>query len=125
MSPPRTSSIPVIQLATSSPVMPEQTLFDTAINVLRPKLITIHGVAIPFPYGGKQRLVSVDLEIQALQSRGLGPFDAVNALNNDLPIRTSNGATTYLKDVAYVRDGFQPQTNIVRQNGERWNAGKS
>jgi multidrug efflux pump subunit AcrB len=145
------SSIPVVQLATSSQVMPEQTLFDTAINVLRPQLITIPGVAIPFPYGGKQRLVSVDLDIQALQSRGLGPFDVVNALNtqnlilpsgtakfgsveynvsldaspdaisglNDLPIRTANGATTYLKDVAYVRDGFQPQTNIVRQNGER------
>ncbi len=63
------SSIPVVQLALSSPVMSEQALFDTAINLLRPQLITIPGVAIPFPYGGKQRLVSVDLDIQALQAR--------------------------------------------------------
>ncbi len=32
---------------------------------------------------------------------------------------TRNGATTYLSEVAHVRDGFSPQTNIVRQNGER------
>ncbi len=145
------SSIPVMQLALSSPVMAEQTLFDTAINQLRPQLVTIPGVAIPFPYGGKQRLISVDLDLQALQGRGLGPADVVNALNaqnlilpsgtakfgttefnvsldaspdaieglNDLPVRTANGTTTFLKDVATVRDGFQPQTNIVRQNGER------
>lgn len=145
------SSIPVMQLALSSPTLPEQTLFDTAINALRPQLVTIPGVAIPFPYGGKIRLISVDLDLQALQARGLGPADVVNALNtqnlilpsgtaklgeteynvsldaspdaiqglNDLPIRTTNGATTYLRDVAYVRDGFSPQTNVVRQNGER------
>jgi CzcA family heavy metal efflux pump len=145
------SSIPVMQLALSSPTLPEQTLFDNAINVLRPQLVTIPGVAIPFPYGGKIRLISVDLDLQALQARGLGPADVVNSLNtqnlilpsgtaklgdkeynvsldaspdaiaglNDLPVRTQNGATTYLRDVAYVRDGFSPQTNIVRQNGER------
>jgi multidrug efflux pump subunit AcrB len=145
------SSIPVVQLALSSPTMAEQTLFDTAINQLRPQLVTIPGVAIPFPYGGKQRLVSVDLDLQALQARGLGPADVVNAFNsqnlilpsgtakfgateynvnldsapdaisglNDLPVRTSAGTTVYLKDVAYVRDGFQPQTNIVRRDGQR------
>jgi multidrug efflux pump subunit AcrB len=150
------SSIPVVQLALSSPTLPEQTVFDNAINVLRPQLITIPGAAVPFPYGGKNRLISVDLDMPALQSRGLSPADVVNAVNlqnlilpsgtakfgnteyavrmngspdtiaalNDLPVRTTPGAggantTTYLRDVAQVRDGFQPQTNIVRQNGER------
>ena len=145
------SSIPVIQLALSSPTLPEQTLFDTAINVLRPQLITIPGAAIPFPYGGKQRVISVDLDIQALQARGLAPIDVVNAINtqnlilpsgtakfgpteynvrlnsstdaidelNDLPVRTSGGATTTVRDVAQVRDGFSPQTNVVRRDGER------
>src|SRR5882757_6967956 len=47
------SSIPVVQLAMSSPTLPEQAVFDNAINVLRPQLITIPGVAVPFPYGGK------------------------------------------------------------------------
>jgi multidrug efflux pump subunit AcrB len=145
------SSIPVVQLALSSPTLPEQTVFDNAINVLRPQLITIPGAAVPFPYGGKNRLISVDLDTAALQARGLSPVDVVNAINlqnlilpsgtakfgateytvrmngspdaiaglGDLPVRTSGGATTYVRDVAQVRDGFQPQTNIVRQNGER------
>jgi len=145
------SSIPVIQLALSSPTLPEQAVFDAAVNQLRPQLITIPGVAVPFPYGGKNRLISVDLDTAALQARGLSPADVVNAVNlqnlilpsgtakfgeteytvkmngspdaiaglNDLPVRTANGTTTYLRDVAYVRDGFSPQTNIVRQDGAR------
>lgn len=145
------SSIPVIQLALSSPTMPENRLFDATVNQLRPQLVTIPGTAIPFPYGGKTRLISVDLDIPALQARGLAPSDVVNAVNsqnlilpsgtakigateysvamnsspsvidglNDLPVRTINGATTYLRDVAQVRDGFSPQTNIVRQDGVR------
>ena len=145
------SSIPVVQLGLSSPTLPEQTVFDAAVNTLRPQLVTIPGVAIPFPYGGKNRLISVDLDMQQLQARGLAPADVVNAVNlqnlilpsgtakfagteytvrmngspeaiaglNDLPVRTSGGTTTYLKDVAYVRDGFVPQTNIVRQDGAR------
>ncbi len=145
------SSIPVIQLGMSSPTRPEQALFDAAINTLRPQLITIPGVAIPYPYGGKNRLISVDLDTQALQSRGMSSADVVNAINvqnlilpsgtaklgpteytvrmngspdaiaglGDLPVRTVNGATTYIRDVATVRDGFSPQTNIVRQDGVR------
>jgi multidrug efflux pump subunit AcrB len=145
------SSIPVVQLALSSPTLPEQAVFDNAVNVLRPQLITIPGAAVPFPYGGKNRLVSVDLDTAALQARGLSPVDVVNAINlqnlilpsgtakfggteytvkmngspdaiaglGDLPVRTSGNATTYLRDVAQVRDGFAPQTNIVRQNGAR------
>ncbi|MEJ8853942.1 efflux RND transporter permease subunit [Variovorax robiniae] len=145
------SSIPVIQLALSSPTRAENSLFDAAINQLRPQLITIPGAAVPFPYGGKNRVISVDLDTKALQARGLSPADVVNAVNtqnlilpsgtvklggteynvrmngspdeivglNDLPVRTVNGATTYLRDVAQVRDGFSPQTNIVRQDGVR------
>ena len=145
------SSIPVIQLGISSPTMPEQAVFDAAINQLRPQLVTIPGVAIPFPYGGKIRLISVDLDTQALQARGLTPADVVTAVNtqnlilpsgtakfgeteynvrmngspdaisglNDLPVRTSGTATTYLRDIAQVRDGFSPQTNVVRKDGER------
>ncbi|MFL5521676.1 MAG: efflux RND transporter permease subunit, partial [Gemmatimonadales bacterium] len=56
------SSIPVIQLALSSPTLPEQTVFDNAVTQLRPQLVTIPGVAIPFPYGGKIRVISVDLD---------------------------------------------------------------
>src|SRR5581483_45024 len=75
------SSIPVMQLALSSPTLPEQSVFDAAVNQLRPQLVTIPGVAIPFPYGGKNRVISVDLDMAALQARGLTPADAVAAIN--------------------------------------------
>src|SRR4051795_5944617 len=145
------SSIPVIQLSLSSSTLQEQQVFDAGVNQLRPQLVTIPGVAIPFPYGGKIRVISVDLDMQELQARGLSPADVVNAVNtqnlilpsgtakigeteytirmnaspdaiqglNEMPVRTMNGATTYIKDVAQVRDGYQPQTNIVRRDGER------
>ncbi len=145
------SSIPVVQLGLSDPTMSEQQLFDTAINFLRPRLVTIPGAAVPYPYGGKFRLVSVDLDTAALLAKGMTPMDVVNAVNtqnlvlpsgtakigiteftvsvkgspetiaglNDLPVRSVRGATTYLREVAHVRDGFQPQTNIVRQDGQR------
>ena len=145
------SSIPVVQLGLSSGTLPEQSIFDNAINILRPQLINIPGVAIPFPYGGKNPLISVDLDTNALQARGLSPADVVNAINlqnlilpsgtakfgpteytvkmngstdtiaalNDLPVRSVNGATTTIGDVAFVRNGYAPQTNIVRQDGQR------
>jgi CzcA family heavy metal efflux pump len=145
------SSIPVVQLGLSSPTMPEQALGDTALNFLRPQLITVPGAAIPYPYGGKTRVVSVDLDTQAMLAKGLTPSDIVNAVNaqnlalpsgtakigsteytvamngspdtiaglNNIPVLAKNGSTTYLSEVARVRDGFTPQTNIVRQNGTR------
>ena len=145
------SSIPVIQLGLSSPDLSEQQLFDAALNSLRPQLITIPGAAVPFPFGGKSRLISVDIDTPALQARGMTPNDIVTAINaqnlilpggtakigadeytvdlhgspdtiaglNNLPVRTVDGATTYLREVAHVRDGYSPQTNIVRQNGTR------
>jgi multidrug efflux pump subunit AcrB len=145
------SAIPVVQLGLSSPSMTEQAVFDAAVNFLRPRLVTIPGVAVPWPYGGKQRVISVDLDTDALLAKGLTPNDVVNAVNaqnlvlpsgtakigateftlatngspdtiaglNRIPVLTRNGATTYLSEVAHVRDGFSPQTNIVRQNGER------
>jgi len=38
---------------------------------------------------------------------------------NDLPVKTTKGSTLYMRDVAHIRDGFAPQTNIVRQDGNR------
>ncbi|MPV66644.1 efflux RND transporter permease subunit [Burkholderia sp. BE17] len=145
------SSIPVIQLGLSSTTLSEQSLADIALNFLRPQLITIPGAQVPFPYGGRTRVVAIDLDPQALLAKGLTPADIVNAVNaqnlvlptgtakmgqteyridtnasadtvadiSRLPIQTVNGATTYLREVASVRDGFAPQTNVVRQNGQR------
>ena len=145
------STVPVLQLGLTSDTLSEQELFDYGNTFIRVQLATIQGAATPFPYGGKQRYISVDIDSAALQAKGLSPVDIVNAVNaqnlilptgtaklgsleynvelngspqsiaelNDLPVKTQNGATIYLKDVAHVRDGFSPQTNIVMNNGQR------
>src|ERR1035438_1630764 len=94
------SAIPVIQLGLSSPSMTEQAVFDSAVNFLRPRLVTIPGVAVPWPYGGKQRVISVDLDTDALRAKGLTPNDVINAVNTQnliLPSGTAKiGGTEYV-----------------------------
>ncbi len=145
------STVPIIQVALSGEGLTEQNLADIGINQLRTPLVTVPGAAIPYPFGGKQRQIQIDLNPEALQARGLSGQDVANALaaqnlitpvgtekiggfeyniqlNNsplkieelgDLPIRTVNGAMVYIRDVASVRDGNPPQTNIVHVNGNR------
>jgi multidrug efflux pump subunit AcrB len=75
------SDVPVLQLSIGSATRSEQELFDLAWNHLRPQLITIEGVQIPYPYGGKQRAVLVDLDPQKLYSYGISPGDVSAAVN--------------------------------------------
>src|ERR1019366_2135967 len=145
------SAVPILQLGLKAQGMSEQELFDNALNIIRSQMTTVPGAAVPWPYGGEVRQVAVDLDIPALQAKGLSPVDVINAISaqnlalpsgtaklgsteynvemngstetiaalNDLPIKTSNGATTYVRDVAFVSDGFSPQINIVRMDGQR------
>jgi multidrug efflux pump subunit AcrB len=145
------SSVPIIQLGLSGQGLSEMQLNDYGLNFIRTQLVTVPGAGIPYPYGGKQRQVQVDLNLPALQSKGLSPADVVNTIGqqnlilpagtmkigpfeyqletnsapttiqglNDLPIRQVNGAMVYIHDVAHVRNGFPPQTNIVRVDGQR------
>ena len=145
------STVPILQLALSGKGLSEQQLFDLGQNQVRPPLITIPGLAMPFPSGGKQRQVQIDLNPLALQSKGLSAQDVGNAIAaqnqinpagfvkigatqysvrlnnaptsiealNDLPVKVVNGATIYMRDVAYVRDGNGPQQNVVHVEGSR------
>ena len=145
------SSVPVLQLGLAGKGLSEQQLFDYAVNFIRTRLVTVPGVAIPYPYGGKQRQVMIDIMPQLLQAKGLSAVDVVNAVSqqnlilpagtskigqfeydvelnsspdrvqelNDLPIKSEGNTTIYIHDVAHVRDGFSPQTNIVRRDGQR------
>src|SRR5437764_10376887 len=145
------SSVPVLQLALSGHNLSEQELNDYGLNFIRTRLITVEGAAVPYPYGGKQRQVQIDLNPALLQAKGLSPTDVVNAVSaqnlilpsgtaklgtreyeiatnsapgsigelNNLPIKQIGSTTVYIKDVAYVRDGFPPKTNIVRVDGKR------
>ena len=93
------STVPILQLALSGEGMSEQNLFDVGINSVRPPLVTIPGAAIPYPYGGKQRLVQIDLNPAALQARNLSAQDVANALsaqNLIVPIGTQKiGSVEY------------------------------
>lgn len=146
------STVPILELGLSGQGISEQALNDYGLNTIRPQLVTVQGAAVPYPYGGKQRQVQVDLNTQALQAKGLSPLDVVTAISaqnlilptgtskigskeydvdianaapqtiaqlNRIPVKTIGTTTIYIGDVAWVRDGFPPQTNIVRVNGQR------
>ena len=145
------SSVPILQLALSGKGLQEADLNDIAMNFLRPQLVTVAGAVVPYPYGGKQRQVMIDLNPAQLQSKQLSPFDVVQAVNNqnlllpsgtakigqfeydvdmnyspkriqeinEFPVKVVNNSTIYLRDVANVRNGFGPQTNIIRRDGQR------
>ena len=146
------SNVPVLRIGLSGKGLDEQRLNDLALQFVRTQLITVPGAAVPYPYGGKQRYVSVDLNYQKLQALGMTPIDVVSAIANQnvilpsgtmkiaqfeyqvgmnasplaieglnaIPIKTNpNGSTIYVRDVANVRNGFVPQTNIVRFDGSR------
>src|SRR5256712_1731858 len=143
------ASVPVLLASLSSDQLPEEQLNDLGNNFIRTQLVTIQGAAVPVPYGGKLRVVNVDIDPDALYARGLSPQDVTNAiltqniilpagtakigtreydialngspviLNdlNHIPIRYVNGAMVNVGDVAFVHDGFNPQTNLVRRDG--------
>jgi multidrug efflux pump subunit AcrB len=145
------SSVPILQFALSSKELSETTIFDDANQIVRTFVTGVRGAATPYPYGGKQRQIQVDLNPQALLAHGLSPSDVVTAIGqqnlilpsgtekigdleysvklngspqqiddlNNAPIRTVNGITTYIRDVAHIHDGSPPQTNIVRVDGQR------
>src|ERR1700694_5791436 len=145
------ASVPILQLGLSSKTLREQEIFDLGNNFIRTPLGTVQGASVSYPFGGKNRAVMVDLNLDDLYAKQLAPIDVSNTLTlqnlilpagtaklggteyqikvnssplildelNNLPIKTVNGATVYIKDVAQVRDGFSVQNNIVRTNGAR------
>lgn len=143
------SSVPVIQLALNSEKLSEAQIFDLGNSFIRTQLSSVPGVSLPYPYGGKQRQIQVDIDPDALRAKGISAQDVTNAISaqnlilpagvqkigdlayfiklnaspvnvadlNDLPIRSVNGSIVYVRDVAHVRDGSPPQTNMVRVDG--------
>jgi len=93
------STVPVLQYSFSSPTMSEQQVNDATVNQVRVGLISVPGAVIPYPYGGKVRVVDVDLDLPALKSKGIQPEDvlsAINAQNLVLPSGTAKiGPTEY------------------------------
>jgi multidrug efflux pump subunit AcrB len=145
------STVPILQLALSSDELSEAKIFDISNSIIRTALATVQGASMPFPYGGQQRQVQVDLNPDALRARGLSGNDVTEAIAaqnlilpagvqkigdleyfvevnstptqiedlNNVPVTTRNGSVVYVRDVAHVRDGYPPQTNIARRDGHR------
>ncbi|HEY2406881.1 MAG TPA: efflux RND transporter permease subunit [Polyangiaceae bacterium] len=145
------SNVPIVQVALGSETLSEQQLFDLGVNFVRADIATTPGAQIPWPYGGKQRQIMIDLDLKRLYPLGLSPRDVNDALGlgnvvlpsgtakmgvteypivvngspeaideiGAIPIKTVNGAVVYIRDVANVRDGNSPQTNMVHVGGRR------
>src|ERR1700691_5980249 len=143
------TDVPIIQLSLSSKSLPDTKLNDLGQNIIRPDLAVVHGAEVPYPYGGKPRIIMADLNAQALQSRGIslsdiskallhqnvilpagdvkiGAKDYMLSMNNSpdvieainaFPVKTVGNNTVFMRDVAYVHDGFQVQTNSVSVDG--------
>src|SRR5262249_37580292 len=93
------TSVPIVQIAVSSDTLTEQQIFDYAANFVIQRLGTVQGARVPQPWGGKQRQVMVDLDLDALYARGLSPNDVSTAIANQnliIPAGTAKmGATEY------------------------------
>ena len=76
------TDVPIIQLSLSSKSLPDSKLNDLGQNIIRPALAVVHGAEVPYPYGGKPRVIMADLDMQALQARGLSPSDVSAALQH-------------------------------------------
>ncbi len=145
------SSVPILQLSISGTGLSEQQLNDNSLNFIRPQLVTVPGAVVPNPYGGKLRQITISMDQQAMQSKGVSPADVLAAMAAQnvvmpsgtakigvneydvrtnsaprsidelsvLPIKQTDGATIYIRDVATVSDGAAFQTNVVRENGRR------
>jgi multidrug efflux pump subunit AcrB len=145
------SNVPILQLALQSDSLSEQQLFDYGTNFIRGDIATIQGAQLPWPWGGKQRQIMIDIDPQRLFGWGLSPRDvsaAVSAQNlvvptgtakigsneypialnatpevldeiANIPVKVVRGTPVYIRDVASVRDGYAPQTNIVHVEGRK------
>ncbi len=145
------SNVPILQIGLESDTLSEQQLFDYGVNFIRADIATVPGAQLPYPYGGKQRQVMIDIDPKKLYAWGLSPRDVNNALGlqnvilptgtakmgveeypvlmnsspelipqlGDIPVKSVNGTTVYIKDVASVRDGYAPQTSMVHVSGKR------
>ncbi|MFI5297342.1 MAG: efflux RND transporter permease subunit [Polyangiales bacterium] len=145
------TNVPVLQLSLGSDTLPEQQVFDQWMTIARNTIVTAQGAQSPYPFGGKNRQIMIDLDLAKLYARGLSPNDLTTAIAGEqlilpggtakigtqeyqvllnssvekisdlanLPIKSVNGATVYVRDVATVRDGYAPQQSLVHVDGKK------
>jgi multidrug efflux pump subunit AcrB len=75
------ASVPILQYSLASKKFSEQEIQDMAMNRVKVGLSTVRGASVPYPAGGKVRVVAVDIDLAALKAKNLAPQDVVNAFN--------------------------------------------
>jgi multidrug efflux pump subunit AcrB len=95
--------------------MSEQALNDEGFNFLRPQLISVPGVVIPYPYGGKQRQVMINMDQNQMQAKGVSPTDVLNAVNAQNLIFPS-GTAKVAESELDVRMNVAPRTIAALNN---------
>src|SRR6266404_1645140 len=109
------TDVPIIQLSLSSSSLPDSKLNDLGQNIIRPYLAVVHGAEVPYPYGGKPRVIMVDLNQQALASRGLSPSDVAGAIQQQNVILPAGDVKIGSKDYALALNNSPDAISAINQ----------
>src|ERR1700748_2562986 len=109
------TDVPIIQLSLSSNSLPDTRLNDLGQNIIRPDLAVVHGAEVPYPYGGKARVIMVDLDQHALASRGLSPADVATAIQQQNVILPSGDVKIGPKDYALAMNNSPDAIAAINQ----------
>jgi multidrug efflux pump subunit AcrB len=119
------TDVPIIQLSLSSSALPDTKLNDLGQNIIRPDLAVVHGAEVPYPYGGKPRVIMVDLDQGALAARGLTPSDVAAAIQNQNVILPSGDAKIGAKDYTLAMNNSPDAIAAINQFPVKQVAGQS
>ena len=118
------TDVPIIQLSLSSDSLPDTKLNDLGQNIIRPDLAVVHGAEVPYPYGGKPRVIMVDLDQQALASRGLSPSDVAAAIQQQNVILPSGDVKMGTKDYSLAMNNSPDAISTINEFPVRDVAGR-
>jgi multidrug efflux pump subunit AcrB len=118
------TDVPIIQLSLSSNSLPDSKLNDLGQNIIRPYLAVVHGAEVPYPYGGKPRVIMVDLDQQALASRGLSPSDVSTAIQQQNVILPAGDVKIGSKDYALALNNSPDAIAAINQFPVKQEAGR-
>jgi multidrug efflux pump subunit AcrB len=109
------TDVPIIQISIASNSLSDTRLNDLGQNIIRPDLAVVRGASVPAPYGGKPRIIMVDLDPKALQARGLSPNDVSNALLEQNVILPSGDVKIGNKDYTVAMNNSPNIIAVINQ----------
>ncbi len=119
------TDVPIIQLSLSSDSLPDTKLNDLGQNIIRPALAVVHGAEVPYPYGGKPRVIMADLDSRAMQARGLSPSDVSQALQRQNVILPSGDVKIGNKDYLLAMNNSPDLVSAINSLPVREVAGRT